>query len=205
MKDNKNDTTSIVVIDLMALTTSNLSINEFLTLVGIHTNVAVENVREELFDELQSKRFLTFEGFKPVLTTSGKALVERFTSTHRSLQLKPARKVEVVQPFSDEFIEKYRTKFKGLKPGSMGYAKAVTVKMIRFFEEHKNANEKDILLAVDKYLNSLDNYNYLQQADYFIYKRETNGAESSRLAIFLEEVQSKGGGNHGTDWTTKLC
>jgi hypothetical protein len=49
---------------------------------------------------------------------------------------------------------------------------------------------ENIIKAVKIYINSLNNqYTYLQQADYFIYKRE-NGSkeESSRLSAFIEEV-----------------
>ena len=99
----------------------------------------------------------------------------------------------------DSFIDEFRNKWKGLKPGSMGSLSACRDKMSRWMKENTKYTPQQILKAVDIYLNSLDNYQYLQQADYFIYKKDAHG-ESSRLSAFIDEVDNYVDNN----WTSKL-
>lgn len=67
------------------------------------------------------------------------------------------------------------------------------------------ATEEKILKAVDLYLHSMDGkYQYLQRADYFIYKREGAKEEVSRLSMFLDEVDNGNSSTGATEWTTNL-
>ena len=98
----------------------------------------------------------------------------------------------------DEFIEEYRNLWKGLKVGSMGSPMACKEKMLRWMGENPNYTKEDILKAAKIYINSLNNYQYLQAAHYFIYKKDGK-EEDSRLSAFIEEKEVD-----NTDWTTKL-
>ena len=99
----------------------------------------------------------------------------------------------------DKFIQEFRTLWKGLKPGSMGSEKACRDKMYRWMQDNPNYSTDDILKAAKLYINSLDNLMYIQQADYFIYKKDAHG-ESSRLSAFIDEIDNK----PIQDWTSKL-
>ena len=65
-------------------------------------------------------------------------------------------------------------------------------------KQAKNVNAY-LLDSSDIYINSLNNYTYLQQADYFIYKKE-GLAEHSRLSAFIDEIDIA----VDDDWTTSL-
>ncbi len=82
----------------------------------------------------------------------------------------------------------------------MGSYTGVKEKLTRWIKNNPQYSFNDILKAVDIYINSLNNnYYYLQQADYFIYKKQGK-EETSRLSAFIEEINNK----EETDWTTNL-
>ena len=80
----------------------------------------------------------------------------------------------------------------------MGSPGACKEKMLRWMGENPNYTKEDILKAAKIYINSLNNYQYLQAAHYFIYKKDGK-EEDSRLSAFIEEKEVD-----NTDWTTKL-
>ena len=59
-------------------------------------------------------------------------------------------------------------------------------------------SKEDIIKAAKIYINSLDNYTFLQQADYFIYKKDAYG-ESSRLSAFIDDISKP-----TDDWTSQI-
>ena len=99
----------------------------------------------------------------------------------------------------NSFIVEYRNKWKGLKPGSMGGLSSCKMKMMRWMSDNPDYTPAQILKAADIYIQSLNNYTYLQQADYFIYKKE-GYSEQSRLSAFIDEIDS----SVDQDWTSKL-
>ena len=84
-------------------------------------------------------------------------------------------------------VKSFREKWKGLAAGSMGSPKSCKEKLIRWMKENPEYSFDDILKAADVYINSLDNYRYLQRADYFVFKKEGK-EESSRLSAFIDEI-----------------
>lgn len=93
---------------------------------------------------------------------------------------------------SNGWIDEYRELFKGKKSGAMGSRTACVKKMDKFIQEFGFSKET-ILHATRRYINKTKDggYNYLQQADYFIYKNEIvagSSIEHSRLSTFCEEV-----------------
>ena len=59
-------------------------------------------------------------------------------------------------------------------------------------------SKEDIIKAAKIYINSLDNYTFLQQADYFIYKKDAYG-ESSILSAFIDDISKP-----TDDWTSQI-
>jgi hypothetical protein len=87
----------------------------------------------------------------------------------------------------DDFVSEFRQLWKGLKPGSMGSQNGCKDKLLRWMKDNPTYGKEDILRASKTYLKSLSNYTYLQNADYFIYKKDAHG-ESSRLSAFIDEA-----------------
>lgn len=194
----------VIIIDLGKLEGYGLTLKECLTLIGIYSSECSSIIEVDVYDTLLSKSLITMSGITPSLTLLGTEVVKKFSTKKLNLSKKEVKPDHEL--FSKDFIDRYRSLFKGLKAGAMGYADGVHSKMTRFFESNPEVTEEQVLNATKAYLNSLENYNYLQQADYFIYKRDTTGSESSRLSAFLDETK---GGTTSTDlrdegWSSKI-
>lgn len=188
----------VLNIDVEQVSKYGIDIPHYITLVGFYKSDFIDIVNPDHFDKLEQVGLISFEDelkIKSQLTDIGKELLNATIKGKINL-----KKKELI--VSDDFVTTFRSLFKGLKPGSMGYAQGVKVKLDRFMKEHQTT-EEEILTATRAYLNSLESYKYLQQADYFIYKKEGNGAEVSRLSAFIDEVRNNGG-NDGESWTSKL-
>ena len=79
----------------------------------------------------------------------------------------------------------------------MGSEASCKMKMYRWMKENPSYTPEQILKAADIYIKSLNNYQYLQRADYFIYKKDGK-EESSGLAAYIDEIEVD------DDWTTNL-
>lgn len=88
-------------------------------------------------------------------------------------------------------LHEYRNKWKGLFVGSMGTSTAVRDKIIRWLKENKDYTFDDILKATDYWIHykgkEVDDPAFLGQADYFIYKQQKDGTETSRLSSVIDE------------------
>lgn len=102
-------------------------------------------------------------------------------------KLKIKKSSRIINENIDNNVELFRNKWKGLKLGSMGSPKSCKDKLVRWMKENPKYNIEDILKAADAYINSLNDFTYLQQADYFIFKKEGK-EESSRLSAFIDEI-----------------
>ena len=190
------------ILDLNFLKEQNLSVVEFIVLLqlnGIETNLTFDDI---VLNELQDKQFIKLINNETILREKGKLLVN-FLSIESNYSNYKEKKIikksnRIINEGFDEFIEEYRNLWKGLKVGSMGSPMACKEKMLRWMGENPNYSKEDILKAARIYINSLNNYQYLQAAHYFIYKK--NGKEEdSRLSAFVEEKEVD-----NTDWTVKL-
>ena len=190
------------ILDLNFLKEQNLSVIEFVVLLqlnGIETNMTFDNI---VLNELQDKQFIKLINKEVIVREKTKLLID-FLSIESSYSDYKEKKIikksnRVINEGFDEFIEEYRKLWKGLKPGSMGSENACKEKMLRWMGENPNYTKEDILKAAKIYINSLNNYQYLQAAHYFIYKKDGK-EEDSRLSAFIEEKEVD-----NTDWTTKL-
>lgn len=190
------------ILDLNFLKEQNLSVIEFVVLLqlnGIETNMTFDNI---VLNELQDKQFIKLINKEVIVREKTKLLID-FLSIGSSYSDYKEKKIikksnRVINEGFDEFIEEYRSLWKGLKVGSMGSPNACKEKMLRWMGENPNYSKEDILKAAKIYINSLNNYQYLQAAHYFIYKKDGK-EEDSRLSAFIEEKEVD-----NTDWTTKL-
>ena len=194
------------ILDLNFLKEQNLSVIEFITLLqlneidtGLQLDLGVlHDLQEKQFVKLITDKF----GTTQILREKSKLLLD-FLSIESNYSNYKEKKIikksnRVINEGFDEFIEEYRKLWKGLKPGSMGSENACKEKMLRWMGENPNYSKEDILKAAKIYINSLNNYQYLQAAHYFIYKKDGK-EEDSRLSAFVEEKEVD-----NTDWTVKL-
>ena len=187
------------ILDFNLLAEQNLSIEEFLVL--IHLDDELYNNSMRVLKPLEEKQFIKIiNDEKIILREKGKLFIElisieKLSSTKNNKQtVKSDRLINVEL---DSFINDFRNKFKGLKPGSMGSEASCKMKMYRWMKENPSYTPEQILKAADIYIKSLNNYQYLQRADYFIYKKDGKD-ESSGLAAYIDEIEVD------DDWTTNL-
>lgn len=186
------------ILDFNLLAEHNLSIDEFLVL--IHLNDELYNNSTNVLKPLEEKQFIKIiSDEKVILREKGKLLlelisIEKISSSNKKRIVKSDR---LVNNELNSFINDFRNKFKGLKPGSMGSESACKLKMFRWMKENPQYTPEQILNATEIYIKSLNNYQYLQQADYFIYKKEGKD-EQSKLSAFIDEIAVD------DDWTTTL-
>lgn len=178
------------IIDFNLLAEQNLSIEEFLVL--IHLDDELYNNSMRVLKPLEEKQFIKIiNDEKIILREKGKLFIElisieKLSSTKNNKQtVKSDRLINVEL---DSFINDFRNKFKGLKPGSMGSEASCKMKMYRWMKENPSYTPEQILKAADIYIKSLNNYQYLQRADYFIYKKDGK-EESSGLAAYIDEIE----------------
>jgi hypothetical protein len=191
------DTAFILDFDLIA--EQNLSIDEFLIL--IHGEEKLYNDSPYLLKSLEEKQFIKIINNEKILLREKAKLLIELVSIEKlkfSNQTKSFKKSNrLMNSEIDNFINDFRNKFKGLKPGSMGSLAACKDKMHRWMTENPYYTPEQILKATDIYIDSLESYKYLQQADYFIYKKDGKD-EMSRLSAFIDEESTS------NDWLTQL-
>ena len=194
------------ILDLNFLKEQNLSVIEFITLLQLNEIDTGLQLDLDILHNLQEKQFVKLIidkfGTNTIIREKSKLLLDFLSieSSHSNYKEKKIIKKSnrVINEGFDEFIEEYRNLWKGLKVGSMGSPMACKEKMLRWMGENPNYTKEDILKAAKIYINSLNNYQYLQAAHYFIYKKDGK-EEDSRLSAFIEEKEVD-----NTDWTVKL-
>jgi hypothetical protein len=187
------------ILDFQVLKEQNISIDEFLGLIQLYEKLGIES---KLLDSLQQKQFIKNTENEITIRERGNLLIELLLieKVNSVKSKKEIRKSErLVNNELNSFIEEFRDKWKGLKPGSMGSLSTCKEKMKRWMRENPTYSPKQILNAADIYINSLNDNTYLQQADYFIYKKDGK-EESSRLSAFVDETEIKVADN----WTSTL-
>ncbi len=189
------------ILDYDLIQEQNLSIDEFMFLLNFYNDVSY-NWNINMLNNLQEKQFIKKgQDEKIILREKAKLLIDfisidKISSINNKKQFK--RSPRALNEDIDKFVNDFRQKWKGLKPGSMGSEQACKDKLIRWMELNPKYSKEQILNAVDIYLKSLNNYTYLQQADYFIYKKEGRD-EHSRLSAFIDEELV-----NNDDWTSQI-
>ena len=190
------------ILDLNFLKEQDITAEEFVLLIKLNDRCLNDNTHMSELYPLNDKGYIKHFDGEIVIREKGKLLLE-FLSIESSYSDYKNKKIikksnRVINEGFNEFIEEYRNLWKGLKVGSMGSPMACKEKMLRWMGENPNYTKEDILKAAKIYINSLNNYQYLQAAHYFIYKKDGK-EEDSRLSAFIEEKEVD-----NTDWTTKL-
>lgn len=195
-----------LILDFDVLEQNELSLIEFMTLLKLNHNEIDLDINDNVLNSLQNKQFIKIvkdnEENVTIIREKSKLLIdflliEGLNSNYKDKKITKKSSRSINEGF-EEFITEYRMLWKGLKVGSMGSHNSCFDKLSRWLKENTQYSKEDVLKAAKIYINSLDNYQYLQQADYFIYKKDAHG-ESSRLSAFIDETEV-----NNTDWTSKL-
>lgn len=187
------------ILDLNLLDEQNITLKEFICLLSIYNKE--EDLDSKHLLNLQEKNYIKILEDETILREKGKLLIE-FLSIEGIGSINSKKTIKKSSRAIDndlkDFIEKYRLLWKGLKPGSMGSTDACREKLQRWMSVNPQYSTDDIYNASRSYIKSVDNYQYLQQADYFIYKKDAFG-EQSRLSSFIDEDSEV-----TEDWTKTL-
>jgi len=88
--------------------------------------------------------------------------------------------------------KEYRPMFKALDKLKAGSMSSCSRKMKEFFKAHPSVRKQDVLAATKLYLSTITDTQYMQQADYFIFKNsDKKSSFSSRLEQYLEVLKDK--------------
>ena len=197
----------IINIDSEKIKELNININEFLSLVQIHScnlGSAIDYEDEyHDYESLANKKLIKIlkiqDETKYILRHQAKLLVEK--SLNGSIEIKGS--VEPIKLKIDEDVKRFRSLFKGLKPGAMGSKSNCTNKLQRWLTQNPEYSMDDVIKATKLYIASLNgDYRYLQQADYFISKKFGKDDETSRLSAHIEDIGDDLPPEEG--WTNKL-
>lgn len=189
------------ILDFNLIYEQNLSIDEYLVLIHLQDDIIYNNSNLVL-TSLQDKGFIKIiTNEKIILREKGTLFLDLISidSINSAKDKKITKKSSrSINSDLDVLAKEYRMLWKGLKPGSMGSEQGCKEKLFRWMQNNPSYSKEDIIKAAKIYIKSLDNYTFLQQADYFIYKKDAHG-ESSRLSAFIDDI------NEPTDdWTSQI-
>lgn len=193
------------IVDIKILNENDLDINQFLALAKIYLNLDIKDINHLHYTEyLQEKNYIKLINNETIIirekTVKLFKILQNFELKFKRFEDKKIVKSDLALKYEvDSFIDEYRAKWKGLKPGSMGSLSSCKEKMLRWCKLNPLYTKEDILKAVDIYLKSVNDLKYVQRADYFIYKQEGK-EESSRLSSFIDETDNYS----DDDWTSKI-
>lgn len=189
------------IIDFNLNAEQNLSIDEYLVLIHLQDDIIYNNSNLVL-TSLQDKGFIKIiTNEKIILREKGTLFLDLISidSINSAKDKKITKKSSrIINSDLDVLVKEYRMLWKGLKPGSMGSEQGCKEKLFRWMKNNPEYSKEDIIKAAKIYINSLDNYTFLQQADYFIYKKDAYG-ESSRLSAFIDDISKP-----TDDWTSQI-
>tara|TARA_R110002124_G_scaffold281430_1_gene455648 strand:+ start:5893 stop:6498 length:606 start_codon:yes stop_codon:yes gene_type:complete len=186
-----------LIINLDILDKYNITIDELLCIFKKKQFNDYSIIYHEIADSLEHKNLIKIEkedieGIEFSLRQKAIDILNNLTIevdiniNNKLIVSKSSRKINQEL---EENVEVFRNKWKGLKMGSMGSPKACKEKLKRWMKENPSYSIEQILKAADAYINSLNDFTYLQQADYFIFKKDGK-EESSRLSAFIDEVDN---------------
>jgi hypothetical protein len=82
----------------------------------------------------------------------------------------------------------------------MGSGTACKNNLSEFLKRNTQYNLDDVIKAAKLYINTVNDFTYLQRADYFIYKQDKNKNVTSTLEAFIDEEADE----TNKEWTTNL-
>lgn len=102
-------------------------------------------------------------------------------------RLKKADEINNIQNDVENFIDEYRSMFKGYRIGNMGNRKRCINLMVRFILDNSNYTINDIRSAVHYYIQNTEP-RFITSAENFIF-RITDKGEESKLYDVMEELR----------------
>ena len=195
-----------LILDFKVLKEQDITIEEFLKLYSVYSKETIYLVPDMLdLEKLEKNLFIKIINNKIYLREKTIKLIDFLTietdysfNTQKKKTVNKSKRV-ISQEINDR-VNEFRSKWKGLKPGSMGSLKSCKEKLSRWMKENPEYSFDDILKAADLYLGTEGaNLRFLQRADYFIFKQDSHREEMSRLSAFIDEIDV-----NEEDWTTNL-
>lgn len=193
-----------LLIDFKVLEEQEITVDDLLQLYNIYNKSPITKYDFMNVDYLESKLFIKKIENKIHLREKAIQLIDfLLIDTNNSFENNTkqiGKSKRVINQIVEKRIDEFRDKWKGLKAGSMGSRKSCIDKLTRWMKENPKYSFEDVLKAADLYLHSINDYNYIQQADYFIFKQDNSKTEASRLSAFIDDLDMK----EVTDWTSNL-
>ncbi len=190
------------VLDFELLAKEYICTNEFIILAKLSNDIPI--LQTEIDDDLYHLqtggyiKCINENGFKVILREKGKLFINSVKYKEPEGYKEEVTTVKKSFNSFEEFVKEYRSLWDGLKPGAMGSKPDCTVKMRKWMINNPEYTQQTILKAARSYINSVENVQFLQQADYFIYKKDKY-SETSRLSAFVDEEEVHEGG-----WSSNL-
>lgn len=193
-----------IILNFKLLEVNNISINEFLCLLKIYfSNDDVDINYEDLYHNYQSlenKKYIKItieivedeKRIKYTLREKAKLILETSFNDYDKVSITKKRNVsdKYIDRLVSDKVKDYRQLFKATnKRGAIGSPEGCKSKLKRWMKNNPEYTFDDILKATKLYIQELNgDYRFLQQADYFIYKKGGGRDELSRLSTYVEEV-----------------
>ena len=191
-----------IIINTNSLIKSGLHIHEYFILQIIYDkdidffNIYIKDqpyYSQSALEILTTLDYLKYTGksLKNALDESDTLDILDFVLLEKATKLFVNDKVTETIHEVDSWIGEYRNLFKGIKIGSMGDPNACLKKMKIFLKANSKYTKEQIFEATKAYIKNTEP-KYTMQADYFISKVDANKVSTSRLFIWLEQIELVG-------------
>ena len=190
-----------LTIDSKTCKDNNITLDEFLVLYLNARGAHIKNLMESIIQKGIAGRDL-FNENALVLSNNAKSFVERIIAdSNFNVQSNMERIKELAKTLQSIYIP-------GKKPGTQDYFRCTSTQVIdklkKFFMEHSEYTDEQIIEATKKYISSFNgDYTYAQLLKYFIGKQTEDG-KGSRLLMYLENADQKDPNQLEIDWDVEL-
>lgn len=192
-----------ILINKDILDDKDLSFEEICHLIALQEDYEFE-LKEDILNNLEIKKYIKLKT-KTIVTRQKcinliNSLKKEIDYIGDKVQLVTKKTDREVNAEIENRVGEYRKIFKGYKTGSMGSLSNCKTNLSTFLKNNPEYTLDDIMNAAKVYVNSVDNFRYLQRADYFIYKQQADKSWVSTLEAYIDESID----NTDDNWTTKL-
>lgn len=200
--------TNSLTINIQLLKEEEVSVIEFLYLYSLYSGEEFGiDFKTVDVNKLQEKKLLKISSKNEKILRQHSIDLIEFSLIETDISLKQKKKEvakssRAINNQVTTFVDEFRLKWHGLKPGAMGSRAACIQKLKKWMKENPEVTPESILAAVDLYISTEGrDPRFLQRADYFIYKQDSARNEASRLSAYVDEIIL---GTTNDDWTSQL-